>query len=491
MSVKATTLKRPNGAQAVSEVSRSEPFEFLPGAEHLILTFVQSERDDAGRVILWDPLTDETVREFSSTVVLVSANGEFLAQRQERTWRIEETRGNTEVGTIDGGFLYGMRSPGLVIHDQEIRVTSVRTGEELRRMPRDVRASLVGPRAELVAAVEGTGEANLRRIADGTVLARLPNISTESNTQLLWRFSPDAKRLAYQTDLPPNMVGIWSVERNQLEAMLPGTVAYEFGRSGKPQFTSFSPEGRLLALYPHPGSETIRIWDLDKREAIATADCFSPQWSADGRWFVGTIDPGESLPDEPSNPASAFLDSHGRIVKVWQVHRPPPRFSLAEPVHTLLFDSVGKRLIANNTLLQPSGTVSSEANDMLALVPEHFADEESADALRFDDRDHLVRFALPDVPFREQIVRVSLAGKGDWKPLSIPAFPERLRGTYGGRNPQISDVTISPELVAFHPFRRRIAFAGKLSWRQAKMPSRRWYSIREAATSCRVRPGES
>lgn len=306
---------------------------------------------------------------------------------------------------------------------------------------------------------------------DGTELARFLNVSREANIDLLWRFSPDAKRLAYQTDLAPNMVGIWSVDRKQLEALLPGSTAYDFGRSGKPQFIGFSPDGRLLALYAHPGTQTVRIWDLEKREAIATANCFAPQWSADGRWFVGTMDPGASLPDEPSNPASAYSNSHGRIVKVWRMHHPPARFALAEPVHTLLFDSVGNRLIANDTLWQSSGAASSAADDLFALVPTpaHLFGEDSAHALRFDDRDQLVRFALPESPFQEQTLRVSSAGSDDWRQLPIPVFPEQFGGLYGDRIEQISDVSVRPNLVAFHPSSKRAAFAAQLSWRQANM----------------------
>ncbi len=450
--------------QAAIEVSRYEPFAFLPGGGPLILAYVAAEDADDGHVILWDPVKDTTVREFSTNLVMVDRAGKFFAHLTDGKWHVEALETGKEIGALAQRELHGFSPPALAIHAQrsQLAVSDLNTGNIIRHID-DVKPLVIGPRGDLFVAAAQDAEApqfSVHRIEDGTELFQVPAVRidlTWPDSPVHWLFSPNGNRLAFQTNMRPYTVAVWSREKNVIEALIPGTVAYDFGRNSRPQHTSFSPDGRILTLFARPSSQTIQLWDIAGLEKFGRAECFAPVWSGNGRWFAGIYDTGERLPGEPENPASGFIGSNGRIVRVWRVHPPLERSVSAEPVHALQFDATGSRLIANNDLFAFQGD-NADANgaSLTVAVVDH-----PRDALRFDGEGQLVRFALPSRPFENK--KVELHTQRDRTPeyLSIPNF--RGVGTQRYGEDREVDITVPPRLIAVGG-QGQLAIAAQLHW---------------------------
>lgn len=462
------------GVQGVSQWSR---FAFLPASDHLIAVHLQETREDSGQVVVWDPVTDETTHEFSSPEIAVTTDGQYIAQLQQREWLVEESQTGIKRGTLASGPVFGMQTNGLTVHSHDFRATNFITGEQTWASNGKFRVLLVDPRAEFcIATLGGAGSetATVRRVSDGSEVAELPHVrtggKTGSVTPFHFRFSPDGNRLAYQTDLPPAVVGIWSLKQNQLEALVPGSVSFDFGQTSESKSSSFSPDGRLLAIFSHAESSTMRLWDLAKRDAIGTVEGFGLEWSDDGHWLAGVYDPGHKLPNEPTNPASAHSGSHGRIVKVWQVLHPPSQSFLAESAGTLLFDSDGDRLIANDHMLAFDGEklTALDADVAFPETPELHTGRVQDRAIRFDQQDRVWQFQLPTTPFHEEPLAFTFTGRRDWGILPVPDFTNQgfWRWTAPGQSDTgISAVTIAPRMVALSFDGSRLAVAAQLNRR--------------------------
>ncbi|MBC8481939.1 MAG: WD40 repeat domain-containing protein [Planctomycetes bacterium] len=154
---------------------------------------------------------------------------------------------------------------------------------------------------------------------DATVLPPKPITLLEGHTKGVTSisFSPDGSLLASGSD--DNTIRLWNVESRESIATLEG-------HTDDVNSVSFSPDGSLLASGSNDG--TIKLWDVENRECIATFEeyAYSLTFSPDGRLL-----------------ASGSFET----IKIWDVESKECIVTLEEPreeVFSITFSPDGKLL---------------------------------------------------------------------------------------------------------------------------------------------------
>jgi WD40 repeat protein/tRNA A-37 threonylcarbamoyl transferase component Bud32 len=346
---------------AMSEFS---PFAMSPGS--LLTAFIRPDdprsrspsRWAGSTIHLWDPIRGKEVGQIPGSAqapIVFNRDGTRVANGRW-VWDVAQiTAGGqgkvNEIARLESG-----TALAFVSDDELVTLTGIRLRKDrLRHEP-----GPDGP-AEIPLAISADGTTAMydkplptgERVAVlwdlianqqiGELAGNLPN--GWSNASLSVQFSPDGRRLAFDDPANPGFFRLWERATGQVRGGFKG-VLYGRGNWNVLQHGSFSPNSNLLVTYARTRSQLLYLWDVEADRRLATlSDAHSPVWSGDGR-FLATIAPGWITGPDGS--------SHGHeraLVRVWEVHYPPPSYQLDAPIRSLTFHRDGSQLGVNDTVL--------------------------------------------------------------------------------------------------------------------------------------------
>ena len=229
---------------------------------------------------------------------------------------------------IEGNYRAAALSPdgmqvALVPNDNSIRLRSLAENRELAKL------STEGPQAAVSFSPDGSsvascgqGEASLWRVADGSLVARLPHPWLR-----VWSvaFSPDGTRLA--TTCSDRAVRIWDATSGKLVRILRG-------HADEVWSAAFSPDGSKLATGGKDGS--VLLWPMNS--AVETKDVAYKGWSRplfspDGEMLVlreGGASPraqivrsGRPIQRSPEGWAACGVSQDGLRLLLWSAEETP------------------------------------------------------------------------------------------------------------------------------------------------------------------------
>jgi WD40 repeat protein len=257
--------------------------------------------------------------------------------------------------------------------DRTIRLWDPATGQQTASLPGIAREGYGGPvvafTADLkLAAVNYWGEVTIRKVADGTVLARIDPILDRGQRSAFrpdvfaMAFSPDGQRLATAGSvaavggphgLPGGIVIVWDVDS--------GMFVHKSSRlSTAASSVAWSADGKHLAAgtngaggeLPEPGE--VRVWDAATGNVLhsfkVTGDVKQGEWASaadvafgpDGTWIAAPVTAGSR-----GAPAGLLIDDTGASVRVWDLatgSSSQPVKGLKASVGRVVFSPDGKTL---------------------------------------------------------------------------------------------------------------------------------------------------
>ncbi len=285
----------------------------------------------------------------------------------------------------------------------------------------------------------------------GQAIARLDDVAPERFD--LRRASP-GPLLAFDVKNRPGEILLYDWVRRVPRGRLDGVISAG-GNFNMEQRSALSPDGRLLAAYAcNEGSvsPTIRVWDVEAGEKIATLrDCKIPIWSPDGR-HLATISRA-TLPWTSED----WVSGGEAVVKVWDAAAPIPTYRQNSPITAISSPPDGRRLAVDDQLWE---VVSRPEPDHLQPLPRPVPSPLDLIAFASSGAIYAARLHKTDIhkEFEQPIPLWQLEPRR--RELSLPTI-ERLEDV---------SYCIHGQLAAFSPDGRFAAMIGQRWATRGKLP---------------------